>query len=174
MSNSGGQPVLGFGQFDQQTGLGNIDTLDPTGLTPNANGNFPVNWTNAANSTLSTFAGVVFWQDQANTTIQYTANGNINQSCGGNDSPCTQKVLGSTNPSSPEWHLQAQGTVGMQGIIYQPRGAWVLMKGEGAGPGITGAIQIITGQIQTDAGGGNITLSTPPIPLTKRIAALIE
>lgn len=170
-----GQPVLGFGQFDQQAGLGNNDTLDPTGLNPGAPG-FPTNLVNPINTPLSKFAGVVFWQDQANSVVRYNPDGTIDSdsSCGGSaNAPCFNTLL---NSSSPEWHLQAQGNSGMTGIIYQPRGAWILIKGEGAPSSttITGALQLITGQIVTDNGGADIVLTPPPIPLTKRIVALIE
>ena len=61
----------------------------------------------------------------------------------------------------------------MKGIMYQPRGASVSMGGHGNGTGITGAIQFITGAVESN-GGGTINLTQPPIPLTIKIATLIE
>jgi Flp pilus assembly protein TadG len=160
---------LAFGPLTTQTGLGNRDSVDPSGINPGG----PTN-PNGIPSNLLPFAGVVFWQDQANTNIKYTSNGNIDASCGGIDTPCTNSY---NTSSSSHMDLQAQGTFGMKGIMYQPRGASVSIGGHGNGKqnggGITGALMFITGSVEMN-GGGVINLTNPPIPLTIKVASLIE
>jgi hypothetical protein len=130
--------------------------LNPTGLgTPG--GPFP--------ATLQPFGGIVLWQDQANSTIQYTASGNISL-CGDIDHACPNPsfVPGSTAPQ-----LTLPGdAAGFTGTIYQPRGAWLTISG---GAPLSGSLQIITGALT----GGAIAVASPPtIPLRRRIVALIE
>jgi Putative Flp pilus-assembly TadE/G-like len=129
-------------------------------------------------NTLTPFDGVVLWQDQANSTIEYNtapALGNINTTCsGGNiDNPCTKTlpVFGSEGMT-----LQAPANTGIEGIVYQPRGAF-LQTGGGT---IQGPIQIITGAISMQ-GGGTINLTNkltangmPPTSAKRRVVALVE
>jgi len=53
---------------------------------------------------LKTFAPAVFWQDQRNSRVKYTSNGNIDiTSCGGThtiDAPCTDTLANSNSPAS--------------------------------------------------------------------------
>jgi putative Flp pilus-assembly TadE/G-like protein len=164
---------LAFEPLTTQTGLGNQDSVAPSGINPGQND------VNNVPSSLVNFAGVVFWQDQANSYIKYTSNGFIDTtSCGSGhsiDSPCTnsQSTYDTSLATSTDMHLQAAGVLGMKGIIYQPRGASVSIGGQGTGTGITGAIQLITGSVESN-GGGTINLTQPPIPLTIKIATLIE
>jgi len=55
-------------------------------------------------SDLRTFAPAVFWQDQWNSCMKYTSNGNIDiTSCGGThtiDDPCTDTLANSNSPAS--------------------------------------------------------------------------
>jgi hypothetical protein len=113
---------------------------------------------------LQPFGGIVLWQDQANSTVQYMPDGNIG--CGGAvSSPCTQTP---TTPTAPQLALPG-AALGLNGTIYQPRGAWVTVSN---GAALTGSLQIITGAVA----GGSINISPPttPVPLRRRIVALIE
>jgi hypothetical protein len=118
-------------------------------------------------NTLGPFDGVVFWQDQANSTIEYTQYGNVNTSCaGGIDNPCTKTlpVVGSEGLT-----LQALPNTGIEGVVYQPRGAFLQTQGGT----IQGPIQIITGAISMQ-GGGKISLTPPPTSAKRRVVALVE
>jgi hypothetical protein len=128
-------------------------------------------------SSLVPFGGLVMWQDQANSAIVYTTPTNTPPNLPGSGyvdvfncsshtmaNPCTKTLL---NSNSPQLTLPA-GQLGLQGTIYQPRGAWINV-GSGA---LTGSVQIITGEVS--GSGGSITLTAPPIPLRRRIVALIE
>ncbi|HYL37390.1 MAG TPA: hypothetical protein VEV17_15860 [Bryobacteraceae bacterium] len=115
------------------------------------------------------FNGVVMWQDQANSPVVYTPSGNVNVSCGDINNPCTKTLA---DPKSPEMNFHANAGAEFQGIVYQPRGAWVTTGG-GPGTGIDGAIQLITGSVVM-SGGGHINLTEPPTQGLRRIVALVE
>lgn len=124
-----------------------------------------------ANSTvipqsLLPYGGLVLWQDQANSTVKYLPNGNVDISCGSMNSPCTKAL---TNP--PVINVQTQLALGFTGTIYQPRGAWINI-----GPGtVAGQLQVITGAV-TGGAGSAMGLTPPPanLRLRRRLVALIE
>jgi hypothetical protein len=153
--------ALQFAPANIQVSLGGGSSLYPIGLNPTGLGTpggiFP--------ATLQPFGGIVLWQDQANSTIQYTASGNISL-CGDIDHACPNPsfVPGSTAPQ-----LTLPGdAAGFTGTIYQPRGAWLAI---GGGAPLSGSLQIITGAVTS----GAITIAQPPsIPLRRRVVALIE
>ncbi len=130
--------------------------------------NLPSNSSVNLANTLAPFDGVVLWQDQANSTIEYTPLGNVNTTCAGGsiDNPCTKTlpVLGSEGMT-----LQAPANTGIEGIVYQPRGAF-LQTGGGT---IQGPIQIITGAISMQ-GGGTINITLPPTSVKRRVVTLVE
>jgi hypothetical protein len=127
--------------------------------------NLPSSVLTNLNFTLAPFDGVVLWQDQANSTIVYQSNGNINVSCGNIDNPCTKTLVA---PSSAGMTLQASSGTGIQGIVYQPRGGF-LQTGGGS---IQGPLQIITGAVSM--GGGTINITQPPTSAKRRAVALVE
>jgi hypothetical protein len=125
--------------------------------------NLPSSLLTNLNYTLAPFDGVVLWQDQANSTITYTSTGNISV-CGVNiNYPCTKSLSASTAMT-----LQAATGTGIQGIVYQPRGAY-LQTGGGT---VQGPIQIITGAISL--GGGSASLTMPPTGAKRRVVTLVE
>jgi Flp pilus assembly protein TadG len=151
------------GLFGQTTFFKSGDgTVDPSG----------VNTANGAPSNLQPFNGVVFWQDQANSTVLYNPDGTVNTtSCGaGHDinNPCTTSYQ--TNPNI---NFHAQGDASMSGIFYQPRGAGITSIGHGNSGDISGNLQVITGYFASNGGGG-MNLTDPPIPLKRLIVALVE
>jgi hypothetical protein len=152
---------LTFGPANIQVGLGNGASASPSGLSPSALSSlgtpFPAN--------LQPFGGIVLWQDQANSTVQYMPDGSVSL-CGGINNACPKGPVAPA-PTSPQLGLPG-AALGLAGTIYQPRGAWVSV---GTGAALTGSLQIITGAVA----GGSITISSPPtIPLRRRIVALIE
>lgn len=153
--------------FAQTTLFKSADgTSDPSGLNPGGSG-FPTSGTltNPTGADISQFGGVVFWQDQANSAIAYTSSGNIS---GGVNSPNFTSY-----PTQPNINFHAQGDASMIGVFYQPRGASITSIGHGNTGDISGNLTIITGQFESNGGGG-LNLSPIPIPLKKRIIALIE
>jgi hypothetical protein len=154
--------------FAPTTLLAPVDQTAVTSLDPS---------NSALPSNLVPFGGIVMWQDQANSAIVYTTPTNTPSNLPGSGyvdvfncsthtmaNPCTKTLL---NSNSPQLTLPA-GQLGLQGTVYQPRGAWINV-GSGA---LTGSVQIITGEVS--GSGGSITLAAPPIPLRRRIVALIE
>jgi hypothetical protein len=145
---------LAFGPANIQVGLGNGTSQVPGGLNPSA---LP--------ASLQPFGGIVLCQDQANSTIQYAPDGNV-AICGGdiNNPGCPPKTPPTLN--SPQLSLPG-AALGLNGTIYQPRGAWISV---GTGAPLSGPLQIITGAVT----GGAISISPPTIPLRRRVVALIE
>ena len=156
--------TTGLLNFGSTTLLANADSSGAavTGLVAK---NLPANLLSNLSFTLGPFDGVVLWQDQANSTIAYTANGNVNVSCGNIDNPCLENghVAGMEALT-----LQANSGTGLQGVVYQPRGAFL----QTGGGNIQGPIQIITGAVSMN--GGQIRVTMPPTSVTRRVVTLVE
>ena len=158
--------MLNFGSVSLLAGA-DSNSAAVTGLVAsNLPNNLPVSNAASLANTLAPFDGVVLWQDQANSTIEYTSIGDINTSCGSIDYPCTKTL---PVPASAGMTLQAPANTGIEGIVYQPRGAF-LQTGGGT---IQGPIQIITGAISMQ-GGGTISVTLPPTSAKRRVVALVE
>lgn len=120
---------------------------------------------------LKQFAPVVMWQDQGNSHVKYTADGNIDSSCAGStiNSPCSNsRVLPAS--TSPQFTLQSSPNARFYGAIYQPRGAWTTITGSGS---TVGPLQIVTGALNMQ-GSGTVLLQGLANPLTTLTAALVE
>jgi Flp pilus assembly protein TadG len=122
-------------------------------------------------SELQTFAPLMMWQDQGNTHIKYTANGNIDTSCPGStiDSPCTNPRV-STTATSPEMSISSSPNLQFYGAIYQPRGAWTALQGSGTS---NVPVQLVTGALKVQ-GSGSVLLQGLANPVTTLTAALVE
>jgi hypothetical protein len=64
--------------------------------------------------------------------------------------------------------LRATSGTGIQGIVYQPRGAFLQTQGGT----IQGPIQIITGAVSM--AGGTINITLPPTSAKRRAVTLVE
>jgi hypothetical protein len=120
-----------------------------------------------APSSLDSYNGVLFWQDRRNSTVEYNPDGTIA------NAPATaaQMAANLATSDSPGWTIQAAPKgLGFNGVIYQPRGAWLSFQGNGND---NGSYQVITGAI-TMGGGPNVTLTAPTVPFLKLVCALIE
>jgi hypothetical protein len=151
-----------MGTINLQSG-NNGTTINLHGLNPNHS--------LIKGTSLETFAPTLIWQDQANSTVKYDAQGRADYtSCGSGyslDNPCTNTL---TNNSSPELDIQASPNIHLYGVVYQPRGAWTTLVGGG---GYAGPIQLITGSMNVQ-GNANVDLLGIATPLTRTVAALIE
>jgi hypothetical protein len=67
-------------------------------------------------------------------------------------------------------HLQATPKTHLSGAIYQPRGAWLTLQGGGT---ITAPLQVVTGAVDVQ-GGPDLMLLGVPVPLKRKVAALVE
>jgi hypothetical protein len=175
INNSTGSQILVHAASAGMLNFGSVSLLagaDSTGaavtglVARNLPNNLPISNAASLANTLAPYDGVVLWQDQANSTIQYTSIGDVNTSCGNIDYPCTKTL---PVPASAGMTLQAPANTGIQGIVYQPRGAY-LQTGGGT---IQGPIQIITGAIAM-TGGGTISITMPPTSAKRRVATLVE
>jgi hypothetical protein len=117
---------------------------------------------------LKPYAPIVFWQDRRNSTVAYTDDGQIRTDCAAGrtlDLPCETGVT-----ETPEMHLQATPKTHLSGAIYQPRGAWLTLQGSGT---ITAPVQVVTGAVDVQ-GGPDLMLLGVPVPLKRKVAALVE
>jgi hypothetical protein len=158
--------MLNFGSASLQAGADNAGAAVTGLVARNLPNNLPISNAASLANTLAPFDGVVLWQDQANSSIGYTSLGDINTSCGNIDYPCTKTLA---VPASAGMTLQAPANTGIEGIVYQPRGAF-LQTGGGT---IQGPMQIITGAISMQ-GGGTINITLPPTSAKRRVVALVE
>jgi hypothetical protein len=113
----------------------------------------------------------MMWQDQGNSHIKYTANGNIDLSCPGStiDSPCTSSKVSAT-ATSPEMDISSAPNIQLYGAVYQPRGAWTLLQGSGTS---NVPVQLVTGALSAQ-GSGSVLLQGLANPVTTLTAALVE
>ncbi|MGH9722179.1 MAG: pilus assembly protein TadG-related protein [Bryobacteraceae bacterium] len=93
------------------------------------------------------YAPVLIWQDRANTTLKFLADGKLDRTCGG---PCSNIL---SAPGSQEMIIAASqhgGHAGtnLYGTIYGPRGSWLTLVGLLPGDTVAGPMQIITGALQ--------------------------
>lgn len=156
---------LVFGSVELQAGDKQIVTLHGLNRTSS---NVP----DSGNDNLKTFAPSVFWQDQRNSRVKYDGNGNVDiGSCGSGhtlDSPCTNAAM--ANSTTPRMKLQAHPNTSLYGMIYQPRGAWMDLQGNGS---IVSPMVLITGAIVMD-GGCDIALLDSRDQLKRKVVALVE
>jgi hypothetical protein len=129
---------------------------------------------NSANlpAALLPYAPVLIWQDRANTTLKYTANGLLDMSCGG----ICSNIL--SVPGSQEMVLMASqngGNAGtnLYGTIYGPRGSWLTVLGVLPGDTIAGPLQIISGALQMTL-NASLNVNPLPNPPSRLIAGLIQ
>lgn len=123
-------------------------------------------------ASLTPYAPVLIWQDRANTTLKYTANGLLDTSCGG----ICSNVL--SVPGSQEMVLMASqngGNAGtnLYGTLYGPRGSWLTVLGVLPGDTVAGPLQVISGALQMTL---NASLNVDPLPNppSRLIAGLIQ
>ncbi len=153
--------MLNFGSVSLQAGADQSSTAVTGLVASNLPLNLPPSNPLSLANTLGPFAGVVLWQDQANSTIEYMWNSN----CSGTiDYPCPEP---SHISGTEAMTLQAATSTGIQGVVYQPRGAFLQTSGT-----IQGPIQIITGAISMQGGTINVTL--PPTSVKRLVVALVE
>jgi hypothetical protein len=84
------------------------------------------------------------------------------------DNPCTNTAM--ANSSTPAMTLQAHPNDSLYGMVYQPRGSWLTMQGNG---NITSPTIFVTGAINLQ-GGADLKLINERDSLKKRIIVLIE
>lgn len=134
-----GLPALSFGQTDIEGRVALNGLSSATNLPTDAN---------QQSSTLADFGNLLFWQDQRFTSVTYTGSGNIDISCGSLEQPCTNPAP----PTNPQLAVGG-GSLHMNGVVYQPRGAWLRVKPSAI---IKGAIILISGALDI---GANATIN---------------
>lgn len=118
---------------------------------------------------------VVFWQDRLNSRIKYLPDGNLDLTCAASGT-ATGGAPGINNPclnpdqNRPEFEIWATPNTQYDGVIYQPRGSWTVLQAAG---NYAGALRIISGAMKVQ-GSGNLTLTSPSVPVTQLSTALVE
>jgi Flp pilus assembly protein TadG len=116
---------------------------------------------------LKDFSWCLFWQDQANSVVKYTADGEIDTSCGNADG-CPNTAL--WNHKAPELFLQGSPNAHFYGTVYQPRGAWTSIIGGG---NYEVPAQVIAGAVRIQ-GNASFSMVRVPSPVLTRMVALVE
>jgi hypothetical protein len=127
---------------------------------------------------LKTFAPVLFWQDQQNSTVQYTPGGYIDCGQSQESSPACAAGYSLDNPKttginngSPEMNLHSTPSTHLYGVVYQPRGAWVIFHGSQGQ--MIAPMQVITGSVSL-RGGPTMSLQPLGNPIRRQVVALVE
>lgn len=114
---------------------------------------------------LNDYNGVLFWQDRANSSVNYNPDGTVNPT-----PPNLQNNRVPADLTSTTITLQAHPNLSLNGVIYQPRGANIIAKGNG---GSTLNVQLISGAIVSQGGVNWVPLPSAN-PLLRYINALIQ
>jgi hypothetical protein len=151
---------LTFAMSSIKTGNNSGSRIDLYGLTDRT-GNLP--------SGLEPFVPVLFWQDQLNSYVKYTADSQVSQ-CPDLAHPCMNASYPGLASSSPQFEMWATPFTSLRGAIYQPRGAWMLLQASGV---MQGPLQVVTGAAKFQ-GSGTLSMSGVNDPIFVYGAALIE
>jgi len=145
-------PTLGYGYTDIQSGNDPKSSMELYGLDRQQ--------VAAISDELKEFAPLLIWQDKNNSNAE-------GRYWNGRSDP---GALGAQRLS-----MWANSRTKWGGLIYQPRGAWVIVHGGKAGEKdrYEGALRIISGAMEV-SGSADVTLTTPSTPTTYTTAALIE
>jgi hypothetical protein len=122
-------------------------------------------------SSLSSYDGVLMWQDRRNTTIQYNNDGTITQSP---PQATSSQLLANRVPSklnSPRILIDTGTRIHLNGVLYQPRGGWMQVGPQGGG--WDGDSQLVSGLINMQ-GTAVLALEVPGQTFTVYKAALVE
>lgn len=126
----------------------------------------------SAPASLGAYNGSLFWQDRRNSTLRLDDLGNLI------DRPCANgcaTVPGSlaargVTSTSPGFVYDAAVQMNLEGMLYQPRGAWFSFQGNAD---ISSGLQIITGMVHM-TGGGQVSLLPSAVPIITYVVALIH
>ena len=116
-------------------------------------------------------AGVIIWQDQGNSYVMYTIDGQVDASCseGNLSQPCYNSYPAPPD-DSPQLEIWATPFAKYEGVVYQPRGAWTILQASGD---YQGAMRIVSGALKTQ-GSGVLQLAGESPPIINYVTALVE
>jgi Flp pilus assembly protein TadG len=154
---------------------------------------------------MDVYSSIVWWQDRRNSTVGYNEpagspgcplctadDGSVlycNMGCPGGTPPTGLINLASPATSanhvtytSPQIGIApGNGHVGLRGIIYQPRGAWLFATaGNSAFQCLIGGtmqqcpLEVVTGAVVLNSGTTGLLLAGPTLPIIRYKAALIQ
>ncbi len=144
-------PLLQFGSTSLKGGSGTTDLFGMAANSTTGTSNLPTN--------LNGYGGTLFWQDRANSTVTYDANGKVTSQTNSN---CPYATC-----TSPE--LWLDNLQNLHGLVYQPRGAWTRVSGALS----TSPLQLLTGAI-VGSGAGSVQLTSPTRPAIRYLPVLIQ
>jgi len=179
LPNSGSMPTLWQGTI----GFKNADITMGGLVDSGVSGSLP--------PSMNTYEGIVWWQDRRNSTVEY--NQTSSAACGGLcnaddgtvvQAPATagEKLENHVRNNSPGVLLDdGNVNLNLNGVYYQPRGAWLDLQPGTAG--LTGGkkggqlpLQVITGALITEKGAGDtgVLLAGPTNPIITYRAVLVQ
>lgn len=127
---------------------------------------------------LDVFESGLFWQDQANSRVNYTSRGLVNYTAGPGcgvanptiDNPCINTNMATS--SAPGFSMQGSPNGKLYGVFYQPRGAWMTIQGGGNSTNYM-RVMMISGALGLQ-GNASIELAQMANPPTYRRVVLVE
>jgi Flp pilus assembly protein TadG len=174
-------------------------TIDLSGLVGSTNAG------SALPPAMDGYSSIVWWQDRRNSTVGYNEaqgsagcplctadDGSViycNIGCPGGTPPAA--LINQANPATSANHVTytspqlgiapGNGRLGLKGIIYQPRGAWLYINAGNSSLAcnIGGNIQqcpleVVTGALVLDKGTTGLLLAGPTLPTVRYQTALIQ
>ena len=124
-------------------------------------------------ASLQSFAPVVVWQDQRNSSVKYASYVYLDSSFTGNPDICqktaAQVAADNTTYDAMEMRLKATGSAALLGVVYQPRGARITVSGNS---NFTGPMQIVGGALALN--GVTLNLQGPARALRSTNVALVQ
>ena len=155
---------------------------------------------------LNAYSGIMWWQDRRNSTVGYNKpsgsagcvnggdctgdNGDVIYCAGvgdcGHASDANLTTMETANhvdlnDSSPRMYMEpGNANLNLNGVIYQPRGAWMQFHhgntGLGCGPGNNAPcpLQVVTGSLIMDNGDTSLILSGPTNPIITYKPTLLQ
>jgi Flp pilus assembly protein TadG len=146
---------------------------------------------------MNAYTGIAWWQDRRNSNVGYneaSGSSGCNATCTGDDGSVISCAMGCVNGTSTTPNFLAtanhvtstspgvvidpgKGNLGLNGVFYQPRGAWIEFvhgtTGVSCGSGNC-PLQVITGSLIEDTGDTGMLLNGPTNPLITYKATLIQ
>jgi hypothetical protein len=138
------------------------------GFTDIKNADITLQGITSAAGALSDYEGVLLWQDRRNSNLL------INPT-NGDFIPGPRP--GSVTDTSPQLVLESgNAALKLNGLLYQPRGAWTSLFSGGASAGTNIQLTLVTGALNCVSGCGNaaVTLKGPSVPTIIYTTALIQ
>ena len=162
------------------------------------------NASSALPPSLNDWSGIVFWQDRRNSTVGYNLDpgspgcpdcskddGSVLYCAQGCLSTVPTSLINQASPTTSANHVTytspqmgiapGNGRVGLKGVVYQPRGAWMYINAGNSSFACKSGntteqcpLEVVTGALVLDNGTTGLLLAGPTLPIIRYKVALIQ